>query len=102
MLRVGIDSPPKTGRFYRLRGGKMHQASAPGEYPARRTGALSKSIRSHVGGAEATIGTTIFYGRFLRKGTSKMKRRKMSDTALATAVPVALKRAGRFARFRFG
>jgi len=35
---------PKSGREYRLRGGVRHQASAPGESPARRFGGLERSI----------------------------------------------------------
>ena len=35
-----IYGPPKTGRIYRFRG-RPHQASAPGEAPANRSGARS-------------------------------------------------------------
>ena len=38
-----IKSPPKTGRYY-WRGGRHHQASAPGESPANLSGALAESI----------------------------------------------------------
>jgi hypothetical protein len=58
-------------------------ASTPGEYPAIRTGKLKGSIRSEVRGeTSVTIGSNMFYSIFLRMGTSKMARRKMSDNAL--------------------
>lgn len=56
--------------------------SSPGAYPANRTGALSGSISSRVTANSVTIGTNVFYSIFLRTGTSKMARRKMSDSAL--------------------
>lgn len=66
--------------YYRRRG--RHQASAPGEYPANDTGALLASMRSKVTATEVTIGTDVFYAKFLRQGTGQMARRKMSDNAL--------------------
>lgn len=66
--------------YYRRRG--RHQASAPGEYPAHDTGGLIGSMRSHVSATEVTIGTDIFYAKFLREGTGQMARRKMSDDAM--------------------
>lgn len=70
----------------------MHQASiniARAEYPANDTGRLVKSIRNEATPVSATVGTTIYYGRFLREGTKKMKRRRMSDDAMRAIIPRA-------------
>jgi HK97 gp10 family phage protein len=42
----GIINPPKTGRIYpsKHRKGAMHQASAPGEFPAADSGRLHQSL----------------------------------------------------------
>lgn len=70
-----IFNPPKTGRIYSFRG-REHQASAPGESPANRTGKLAKSsdykVRNY---REMTVGETAEYAGFLEEGTSKMKPR---------------------------
>lgn len=66
--------------YYRRRG--THQASAPGEFPANDTGNLLASLRQNITATEATIGTNVFYAKFLREGTRKMARRKMSDNAM--------------------
>ena len=70
-----------SGQIYRRRGG-THRASAPGEYPANDTGNLLASLRQKTSDTEATIGTNVFYAKFLREGTRKMARRKMSDNAI--------------------
>lgn len=43
----GLNSPPKTGRLYK-RGGRVHRASAMGEYPASDTGNLARSISTEL------------------------------------------------------
>jgi hypothetical protein len=83
-FKDGLRNPPKTGRVYKRKGG-LHQASinkTRAEYPARESGALLKSANSRVANDEFEIGSNMYYSRFLRDGTSKMRRRKMSDTAL--------------------
>lgn len=62
--------------------GKYPPASSPGEYPHVRSGRLRKSIRHVATNHDVTIGSNMFYSIFLRTGTSKMARRKMSDDAL--------------------
>src|SRR5262245_29438183 len=57
-------------------------ASSPGEYPAIRTGNLRGSISTVVTDDSMTIGSNMYYSWFLRKGTTRMARRKMSDNAL--------------------
>jgi phage gpG-like protein len=61
---------------------KYPPASSSGQYPAVRTGRLRASIRTVVTDSSVTIGTNTRYSMFLRTGTSKMARRKMSDDAL--------------------
>lgn len=81
-LRKGIMAPPKTGRMY-----GSHQASAPGEYPANKSGDLASGIRQRVARTEMEVGTTDMHGFWLRMGTKKMAPRKMSDAALREALP---------------
>lgn len=57
-------------------------ASAPGAWPNSRTGKLRGTIRSQVTSNSVTIGTSMPYSIYLRMGTKKMLRRKMSDDAL--------------------
>ena len=61
-------------------------ASTPGEYPAIRTGDLRESISTEVTEDSVVIGSNTFYARFLRHGTSRMARRKMSDNALQEGI----------------
>jgi hypothetical protein len=99
-----IRKKPKTGRTYKIRkviGGRLvrHVASAPGEAPARITGALLNSLDFDVQGSDRmefgskrktqyiqrAIGsgftvkgirkTQVEYPRFLELGTSKMAKR---------------------------
>jgi phage gpG-like protein len=103
-MRAGMEGP-HSGRIYTLRGGRRHTASVDAtrrEYPATRTGALKGSIRTEVTASSATIGTRKSYAVFLRKGTIKMKRRKMSDTALKAGAAKAWNRKSPFARFQQG
>jgi phage gpG-like protein len=63
--------------------------SAGGEYPANDSGALERSIQVRERATDVTIGTNTFYARFLRDGTRKMVRRKMSDNALTEGIRTA-------------
>ena len=56
--------------------------SAPGAWPNSQTGGLRGSIRHETTSNSVTIGTSMPYSGYLRHGTSKMARRKMSDNAL--------------------
>jgi hypothetical protein len=90
--KKAIRNPPKTGRMYRRRRG-WHQASRPlSEYPANDTSRLQKSAKGTSTPESATVGTTMFYGKFLREGTRKMARRKMSDNIVKANTPRALAR----------
>ena len=59
---------PKTGEWYVYQGSR-YQASAPGETPAIRSGALLRSINSFTRrtafGVKGVVRTNIFYAKFL-------------------------------------
>lgn len=65
---------------------KYPPASSPGEYPARRTSNLYRSIKTLVTSDSMTIGSNMPYSIYLRRGTSRMQRRNMSDTALKEGI----------------
>jgi hypothetical protein len=62
--------------------GSYPPASSPGAWPNVRSGSLLSTISVEVTADEMTIGSNMFYSAYLRSGTSKMARRKMSDDAL--------------------
>ena len=65
-----------SGRTYRIPGTNiLYQASAPGEFPAERTGQLRNSNFFVVDGDMVGIGTPLEYGLFLEVGTYKMSPR---------------------------
>lgn len=66
-----IKEPPKTGRLYSF-GGRIHQASAPGEAPADLTGQLAESVGSEVTSpTQLVIGDDISapHGEWMEFGT---------------------------------
>lgn len=74
---ASMEHGTKTGRTYR-RGSIEHQASAPGEAPARDRGRLTSSISwdSYPASLSAEIGSKgIEYGLFLEEGTDKIEPR---------------------------
>lgn len=81
-----------TGRIYARKNG-FHRASVnrtEAEYPANDTGGLLASLRTtQQGDNSVTTGTNKHYARFLRQGTGKMRRRRMTDTALKEGGPNA-------------
>jgi phage gpG-like protein len=66
--------------------GHYPPSSAPGAWPHNRTGDLRKSIKHEVSGDVLTVGTQEIYAVYLRYGTSRMARRKMSDNALQEGI----------------
>ena len=98
-FRVGSEAS-NGGSVYRGRGGVLHRASAPGAWPAKNSGRLLQSIRTVVTMTEATIGTNTEYSGYLRHGTRKMSRRKMSDDAIKAGVLAAKPRQQAFGKFR--
>jgi len=76
---------PKTGRIYKKSNPvRLHQASAPGESPASDTGTLVSRIVMEVDEQklEATVGTTVWYAKFLELGTRLMEARPFLTPAL--------------------
>ena len=62
--------------------GTYPPASADGAWPNVRSGSLLSTIAVEVTADSMTIGSNMFYSKYLREGTSIMARRKMSDDAL--------------------
>jgi hypothetical protein len=91
-VRTGILNPPKTGRLYFLNG-KLHQASAPGEYPAELTGALREGVQYRVHTfRELVVGDTVSYGEVLEEGGISDQGFKVE--ARPHLQPAALSKAG--------
>lgn len=69
MMKRFIYAPPKTGRIYRYKN-RWHQASAPGQSPANRSGFLARSISYHVRDYhEVELYSTAKYADALEYGT---------------------------------
>lgn len=71
---------PRHGKIYKLRGGALHQASAPGEPPALLTGHLRASVegRAEIEAIAARVQAGGFgapYAIHLEFGTRKMAQR---------------------------
>lgn len=81
-LQYMIRNGPRTGRVYTFRGRK-HQASAPGEVPANRTGRLANSVRYEATGHHTLVfGEDAEYAGFLERGTRNMARRPHLEVAV--------------------
>jgi hypothetical protein len=90
----------KSGKTYYGRSKRTIRASAANEYPAMDTGDLDASIKVRRSPFSVTIGTTVWYAKFLRYGTRKMARRKMSDSALQEGVAKSRKHLKGFVKWR--
>lgn len=82
---------PKSGRWY-----NGIQASAPGEFPAVRSGDLLRSVKSVVTNNSVTLGSNRFYSPYLAYGTDSMGPRAMSveamqETLASVALPVFIR-----------
>lgn len=68
----------KSGRFY-----GSHQASAPGEPPAKKTGELERSLFTRVTASDSLFyGADAPYASFLEKGTDIMEARPYLSKAI--------------------
>jgi len=84
VLRVWLNEIAKESRNAFMKGAGRHgpPPSRAGAWPKQVTGALRGSIKAEVQGRMVVVSTSRPYSGYLRSGTSKMGRRKMSDTAL--------------------
>lgn len=64
--RAGIRKRNKTGRVYNFRGRK-HRSGAPGEYPAKRTGDLARSVDFDANKYRMEFGTNSKYAKYLQQ-----------------------------------
>lgn len=81
-----ITTGARTGRVYRIRG-IDHQAGAPGEPPANRTGRLYKSYDYKVAGWHTMkVGEEAPYALFLEDGTRRMGGRLGARQHLIKAI----------------
>lgn len=63
-----IYGPPKTGRFYPYKG-RLHQASAPGQSPAKMSGFLARSLNYRVVGTiKVEFYSSAIYSNVLEDG----------------------------------
>jgi len=83
----------KSGQIY-SRGGKSHQASAAGEYPASDTGNLASNINVQIqtGGLSGTVESKAGYSSMLEYGTSKMAARPFMQPSAERARPYIRKK----------
>lgn len=89
-LRYIIRNGPRTGRVYTFRGRK-HQASAPGEAPANRTGRLANSVGYEASGHHTLrVGEEAEYAAFLERGTRKMGRRPHLEVAVTETQTITM------------
>ena len=82
----------RSGRTYRVPGTKAtYTASAPGEPPAVRTGALRMSFgmtaTGNNGSYTAEIHTDVPYANYLEEGTSRMAARPFKEKIIEKAKP---------------
>lgn len=84
------DRSKKTGRFYRFKN-RLIRASAPGEYPATRTGDLARSLGWDVKSYEELLTTSRLnaeYPKTLELGSSRIaKRSYLASTARENIIP---------------
>jgi hypothetical protein len=79
----------KSGRTYRRPGGGTYIASAPGESPAVKTGALIRSLRARKsnGGLKVRITAEVKHGKWMEQGTDKIAPRPFMKPARDAAEP---------------
>lgn len=95
-LQYMIRNGQRTGRVYTFRGRK-HQASAPGEVPANRTGKLAKSVgyeatghHTLVFGEEAEYATYLELGTQNKDGSLRMAKRPHLQVAVTEMQTVTM------------
>ena len=84
-----------SGRIYRIPGTNIfYQASAPGEFPAERTGQLRNSNFFVIDSNMVSIGTPLGYGLSLEKGTINMAPRPWLSPVFSANIDVIISIAG--------
>lgn len=86
VFKAGMKGP-HSGNVARRKDGTIFLRSTSAQFPAIDSGDLFRSLRKRSDATEAAVGTNMEYSRYLREGTGKMKRRRMSDTALKIGGP---------------
>lgn len=79
----------RSGRWYYKPGGGMYRASAPGEYPARRTGRLQTNVGTIwlPDEGRVVVGTTVPYGVHLERKSPSAGGRPWLGRSAADANP---------------
>lgn len=101
----GLTAGPHTGRVYARGAGTTHQASvnrSGAEFPHSDSGKLLASMRDRQTRDSAAIGTNVEHSLYLRQGTSKMKRRRMSVEALRDGAMLAKPASTGWMKFKKG
>lgn len=91
---------PHSGQVGYRKGGGRFIRSAPGEYPARDSGALVETLKRKQTRTTVVIGSDLFYSRFLTDGTKYMEKRKMFKEAMQAGVASAADNLGQFAAWK--
>jgi hypothetical protein len=84
----GIQRGPASGRMYRkYNPSRLHQASAPGEYPMSDRGRLASSVQLEpvvsIKKPVARVGTALMYGRYLEFKNEYLGGRPWLSRAIA-------------------
>lgn len=85
--REQIQTGKRSGRLYRKKSGRIHQASAPGEFPASDTGQLANSILSEAVSNGALVGSVVRHGLYMEEGTSRVAKRPWLMPSLQMNIP---------------
>lgn len=98
----GIQRGPASGRVY-ARGGRTHQASAPGEFPMSDTGRLAASVEVEIKSKMfRSVGTSVLYGPHLEFGTTRMAPRPWLTPSFEQAIAGATRDAKKRYVQKFG
>lgn len=77
---------PHTGKIGYRKGGGRFIRSAPGEFPANDSGELLASVKGVAFKNKAFVAANTPHSTYLRKGTRRMAKRKMTIEALAYGI----------------
>ena len=86
-VRLGLKP---VGRSRMAVGTKIHRASAPGQPPAKDSGALYERITVREGTLKGTVTFGVGYAWYLEEGTSRMAARPFLDETIRRAITEAV------------